>query len=239
MIRLSLSPALLGLAVLALVLSAGPATCPEPGFAERHHCRRAAHRAADAHQSRLRVVHPGRRQSQRLGRRLVPQSRATPRGATRCRCCACRASGSTRESRSRRRRAEHVRGQHPRSRAGRPLRRSAGDDRPGRDRRRLRLQGDRGPCARAPNRCRIAAAGPSRLPARLQGNEDRAGVRRVDVRLQRLVRRHRLGDVRAPRVKAGRHHPRSRRHVYKYYRYESTPTTRPSIAPCRSTAPIT
>ena len=53
----------------------------------------------------------------------------------------------------------------------------------------------------------------SRLSARLQGAEDRAVVRRTDVRLQLLVRRHRLGDVGTPARQTGRHDSRARRHL--------------------------
>ena len=43
----------------------------------QNHCRRAHHRAADARLARLRVAHRRRRQSQRHGRRLLPQDRAS------------------------------------------------------------------------------------------------------------------------------------------------------------------
>ena len=77
-----------------------------------------------------------------------------------------------------------------------------------------------------------------RLPARLHGAEDRARVRRADVRVQRMVRRHGLGDLgpaaRAPR----RHDPRARGHLSSTTA-TSTPTTRPSTARRRSTARTT
>ena len=58
------------------------------------------------------------------------------------------------------------------------------------------------------------------------------------MRLQLLVRRHRLGDGGAAAREAGRHHPRARRRSTNTTA-TSTPTTPPSIAPCRSTARTT
>ena len=70
---------------------------------------------------------------------------------------------------------------------------------------------DRAHAARAEAVCRRPRV--SRLPARLQGHEDRAVVRRADVRLQLLVRGHRLGDVGPAARAAGRHDPRARRRL--------------------------
>ena len=66
-----------------------------PARPERRRARRAAHRAADTDQPRLRVVHSGRRQPQRERRRLVPQAGRDRVDDRRCRCCDCTASGST------------------------------------------------------------------------------------------------------------------------------------------------
>ena len=63
--------------------------------------------------------------------------------------------------------------------------------------------------ARATAVCRRARV--SCLPARLHRPEDRAGLRRADVRIQLLVRGHRLGDVGPAAGEAGRHDPRARR----------------------------
>ena len=54
----------------------------------------------DADQPGLRVVHRGRRQSQRGGRRVVSKAGRDRRGRRRCRCSGCRASGSRRASSS-------------------------------------------------------------------------------------------------------------------------------------------
>ena len=58
---------------------------------------------------------------------------------------------------------------------------------------------------------RMPADGLPRLSAELQGHEDRAGVRRADVRLQLLLRRRRHGDRRPAARQTWRHHPGPRR----------------------------
>ena len=64
-------------------------------------------------------------------------------------------------------------------------------------------------------------------PPRLHRDQDRAVVRRADVRLQLLVRRHRLGDGRPAARQAGRHDPGARR-ASTSTTATSTPTT-PSV----------
>ena len=67
-------------------------------------------------------------------------------------------------------------------------------------------------CGRAPSRCRRPTAASFHVyPHGFKGAEDRAGVRRPDVRLQPHVLRHRLVDGRPAARQAGRHHPGSRR----------------------------
>ena len=76
-----------------------------------------------------------------------------------------------------------------------------------------------------------------RLSARLHGPEDRAGVRRSDVRLQPDVLRHRLGD-RRPAARASRATRSWSTPASTSTTASSTRTTPPS-ARCRSTAPTT
>ena len=59
-------------------------------------------------------------------------------------------------------------------------------------------------------------------PHGFKGDEDRAVVRRADVRLQRLVRRHRLGDVAAGRACGPATRSWCTPALYKYNRYEYT-----------------
>ena len=67
-------------------------------------------------------------------------------------------------------------------------------------------------CARGPSRCRRRAADVYHVyPPGYQGREDRAVVRRPDVRVQPHLRRHRLGDGRPAAREGRRHHPRARR----------------------------
>ena len=78
----------------------------------------------------------------------------------------------------------------------------------------------------------------SRLSARPHRSEDRAGVRRADVRVQLLVRGHRLGDV-GPSARAGRVTRSSCTPASINTTATSTRTTPASTARCRSTARIT
>ena len=75
-------------------------------------------------------------------------------------------------------------------------------------------------------------------PHGFKGQKTEPVVRRTDVRLQLLVRRHRLGDVRTAARQAGRHDPRARRHL-QVQPLRVHQQRRPSIAPCRSTGRTT
>ena len=152
------------------------------------------------------MVHPGRCQPQRRGRRFV-QEAGRNRLARRAAAAAAAGRAHLRGIARGRHRAQHVRRQRARSRARHRLRRPARDDRPGR-RRRRRIADARRHRAHARRADAVSRrAHLSRLSAWLQGREDRTGVRRADVRLQRMVRRHRLGDVRPSARAAGRHDP--------------------------------
>ncbi len=169
------------------------------------------------------------------GGRVVPQAGRRPRGSRRCRCCACRASASTAESR--------VDVVAPNMFAGSILdlepdtayeARFVMSDPDG-------VRGD----GRAHGRTVRTRAEPKpyaggrvvpRLSARLHGTEDRAGVRRADVRLQLLVRRHRLGHVGPAARAARRHDPRARRRLQVQPLRVHERRGRQSHR-CRSTAP--
>ena len=110
--------------------------------------------------------------------------------------------------------AEHVRRQHPRSRAGHRLR---GALRADRSRRRQRTGGERDQDRHGAHASRADAGdrrqGLPRLPDEVEGTEDRAGVRRDHVRLQLLLRRRRHRAGRPAARQTGRHHPGPRRHL--------------------------
>ena len=172
--------------------------------------RRARHRTADAPQSRLRMVHPGRRQPQRGRRGVLPEDRrrrvetglaavAPPRGADLCRIARGRGG------------AEHVCRQHPGPRTRYRVRSPVPHVRSRRRARTGRARRDRAHASRATTvrrRPRLPC-----LSSRLQGTEDRTVVRGADVRLQLLVRGDRLGDVGTTASEAGRHDSRARGYV--------------------------
>ena len=131
------------------------------------HTRRAGRRAADADQSRLRVADRRRRQPQRAASQVsLPEGRRRARGR---RAAAAAPAGRTGRpaERLQPRDAEHVRRQHPRSRAGHRLRgalradRSRRRHRPGVER---HQDGDRAHASRADAGRR--RQGLSRLPGR-------------------------------------------------------------------------
>ena len=91
-------------------------------------------------------------------------------------------------------RAQHVRRQRARSRARHGVRRTADHGRPRRGAGRTQPDRDREHATRAAAVCRRACV--SCLSSRPHRPENRAGLRRIDVRVQLLVCGHRLGDLR-------------------------------------------
>ena len=188
-----------------------------PGAAGRGggpcHSRRAGRRSADADQSRLRVADRRRRQSQRVGRRVVPEGGRDRVEEGHAAAPPARRAGHAAE-RVQPRPAEHVRGQHPRSRARHRLRSALRADRSGRRQRTRRERdqdGDRPHASRA--EAGDGRQGLSRLSGRLSGPAPGAVVHRHHVRLQLLLRRRRHRAGRTAARQAGRHHPGARRHL--------------------------
>ena len=178
------------------------------GAGERGRAGRAPHRAADADQPRLRMVHRGRRQPERRGGGGV-----SPAGRERVVAGAAPAAppgrADLRGQPVRRRRAQHVRRQHPRPRSRHGVRGAVRDDRSRRRDRRGRQDRD-GTDARRAGAVRRGEGVP-RLSPRLRGDEDRAVVRGADMRVQLLVRRRGLRDGGASAGARRRHPPRARR----------------------------
>ena len=209
------------------------------GHSRRRHGRRIPHRSTDAHQPRLRVVHRRRRQPQRRGRRLATASSGDRDWKRALPLLAPAGRADLQRRAARRRLAQHVRRQHPRSRAGYAhTRRSSSLSDPDGVPRRAREDGRRsGP---APSRCRATGGRTSSTSIRPASPD-----RKIEPAFDGLMCAYNLtcagtdwATAGRPRVAARRHDPGPRRRlqVQPLRVHRTTPR---STAPCRSTAPTT